>query len=43
MEEQYEIRSVLSQQCLGPVNMLCSEALDESWSFGHLSSYFIRS
>ena len=25
-----------SQQCLGPANMLSSEALDERWPFGHL-------
>ena len=33
----------LSQQSLGPVNMLSAEALNERWPFGHLSSYLFRS
>ena len=32
-----------SQQFLGPVNMLSSEALHERWPFGHLSSYLFGS
>ena len=33
----------LSQQCLGPVNMLSAEELHESWPFGHLRGYLFRS
>ena len=33
----------LSQQCLGLVKMLSAEALHETWTFGHLSSYLFRS
>ena len=32
-----------SQQSLGAVNMLSSEALHERWPFGRLRSYLFRS